>query len=456
VEWVDFVLGCWRDREYGLTEKSRDCGISTLAMALACTLCIFEQEMAVGLGSVTEIKIDRSGDPDTLFYKARVFMQNLPHEFRAGWELDKNSAHLRMSWPGSGSSLTGEAGDGIGRGGRKSIYFVDESAHLERPHLIDASLASNTNCRQDISSVAGMANPFAKKRHEGKIRVFTFSYLHDPRKGPGYLDDMKKKLDTVTLNQEVLMNYAASAKGAVIPHEWVQAAIGAREKLGLGEPTGAKRGALDVADEGTDLNAFAGRHGVHLQHLVQWSGKGSDIFETVEATFGLCLEGGYTDFDYDADGLGAGVRGDARIINKARTDEGLPVIQDTPFRGSAAVVNPEDEQVPERKNKDFFSNLKAQSWWHLRFLFQETFRAVNNINQDKEPYDPDKIITIDPFLEKLAELTMELAQPTYKLNTAGKIVIDKTPDGMRSPNLADAVMICYNPQGRDFEAWAKL
>jgi phage terminase large subunit len=71
---------------------------------------------------------------------------------------------------------------------------------------------------------------------------------------------------------------------------------------------------LDVADEGIDLNAFAGRHGILLQHLKSWSGKNGDIYGTVIKTFDICETDGYEYFFYDADGLGAGVRGDARII----------------------------------------------------------------------------------------------------------------------------------------------
>jgi hypothetical protein len=41
-------------------------------------------------------------------------------------------------------------------------------------------------------------------------------------------------------------------------------------------------------------------------------------------------------------------------------------------------------------------------------------------------------------------MMVELAQPTYKKNEAGKLVINKTPEGMKSPNLADAVMIVFS------------
>ncbi len=42
---------------------------------------------------------------------------------------------------------------------------------------------------------------------------------------------------------------------------------------------------------------------------------------------------------YDADGLGASVRGDARVINEKRK---FP-IEFIAFRGSGAVLNPDDE-----------------------------------------------------------------------------------------------------------------
>jgi hypothetical protein len=39
----------------------------------------------------------------------------------------------------------------------------------------------------------------------------------------------------------------------------------------------------------------------------------------------------------------------------------------------------------------------------------------------------------------------ELSQPTFKVSPVGKIVVDKTPDGAKSPNLADALMIRFAP-----------
>src|SRR6185437_12954780 len=88
-------------------------------------------------------------------------------------------------------------------------------------------------------------------------------------------------------------------------------------------PTGARRGALDVADEGYDKNAFVSAHGCLVDFAEEWSGVGSDIFATTNTAFGHCDALGLEEFLYDSDGLGAGVRGDARVLNEARAERGM-------------------------------------------------------------------------------------------------------------------------------------
>lgn len=436
-EWIDWVLDHWRRQKPGLTEKTRDMGMSWVSVALACTLCIFRDGLNIGFGSRKQEYIDLKGAPKALFVRARQFMDNLPVEFQGGFDVKRDAPFMRLTIPETGSTLSGEAGDNIGRGDRASIYFVDEAAHLEQPMLVEASLSQTTNCRIDISSANGMANPFAQKRFSGKIDVFTFHWRDDPRKDDAWYAKQVEELDPVTLAQEVDINYSASVEGVLIPSAWVQAAIDAHVKLGI-EPTGARLGALDVADEGRDLNAFCGAHGIVIEVLEEWSGKGDDIFGTVQRAFSLCDDNGYDSFKYDADGLGAGVRGDARVINEGRKPPRKTLSVEA-FRGSAAVFNPEGEDVKGRKNEDFFANMKAQAWWSLRTRFQKTYRAI----KDGKALIPDELISIPGNLPHRAKLCMELSQPTYSLNTAGKITVDKTPDGARSPNLGDAVMIRF-------------
>jgi phage terminase large subunit len=444
--WVEAVVAAWRTSTPLLTEKTRQMGFSWLAMATACTLCLFHPGMAVGFGSRKEEYIDKSGDPKALFYKGRSFMGGLPVEFRGGWTLAKNSTHMRLTFPATEASITGEAGDNIGRGATTSIYFVDESAFLEHPLLTDASLSQTTNCRIDISTPNGMANSFAQKRFGGKIKVFTFHWRDDPRKDDAWYAKQVAELDEMIVAQEIDIDYAASAEGVLLPSAWVQSVVNAHAKLGIA-PTGERMASFDVADEGRDNCAAAGAYGGAIEHVEEWSGKGGDIFASTERMFRFCDTYGYDGFKYDADGMGAGVRAAANVINERRRVASQKVLKVIPFRGSEGVFRPEAEDEKGRKNKDFFMNQKAQSWWRVRQRFMKTHRAVMAMALPIEQrasapaWDPDDIVSLSPNLADLAKVCMELSQPTRDFNTVGKMVIDKTPEGTKSPNLADAVMI---------------
>lgn len=445
-EWMHWLLDRWRNGEGGLTEKSRDMGCSVCFMALASTLALFHTGYVAGVGSRKEDLVDRVGDPKTLFYKARMFLQHVPREFRGGWDVNNKllSSHMKLEIPATGATITGEAGDNIGRGGRTSMYLCDEKAFARNQHAIDAALSQNTRCQIDLSSVNG-PNHFAQKRHGGKVGVFTFHWRDDPRKDDEWYAKEVARLDPLIVAQEIDLDYSASQDGVVIPSAWVQAAIDICEFLGIEVP-GGPRGALDVADEGRDKNAFAMRRGVRLRHIESWSGKGSDIFATSTRAFHLCDTLGLRAFDYDADGLGAGVRGDARVLNERRGR--AQQIEAGAWRGSGEVAEPDafaiapssDGAGNGRTNRDFFANRKAQGWWHLRQRFQNTFRARNG-----EPYDPELLIDLPKNLPELSVLCNELSQPTYSINTNGKLLIDKQPDGMPSPNHADVVMMVYAP-----------
>lgn len=453
-EWVRFIVRKWKAREPGLTEKSRDMGISWLAVAVGCTLCSLFDGLNIGYGSRLVEYVDKIGFPKALFYKARSFMRNLPPELRAGFDEKRDAPHMLLRFPNTGSTMVGEGGDNIGRGDRATLYFVDEEAHLERPLLVEAALSQTTNSQQGMSSVNGMDNPFAQKRHSGKIEVFTFHWRDDPRKDEEWYAKQCAELDPVIVAQEIDINYSASATGILIPNAWVQAAVDADKKLGF-EITGQRRGGLDIADEGVDLNAFARARGVLLEDVKAWSGKGADIFDTVQRAFMECDEHDLDRFYYDADGLGAGARGDARVINETRAANGVQTVTVEPFRGSGGVFQPE-RPIPtaqpqragrdkkERLNKDFFQNAKAQAGWNLRVRFQRTFRAVEA--GALGDYDPDDLISLDGSMAEIGKLCLELSQPTFSINTLGKVVIDKAPEGTRSPNHYDATVIVYAPR----------
>jgi phage terminase large subunit len=455
---VEWMLARWRSSEPGIVEKCRDAGVSALAMMLFAWLCIFHRGVSCGVGSALERKVDNGEDPDSLLFKARFFVSCLPACFRGGF--DENNPrlrpHMKMFFPETGSSIIGEAGERIGRGGRRTIFAVDEAGHLMQPQEVDKALASNTNCRLDLSSVPGMGSPFARKRHSGKYKVFTFRVSDDPRQGPEYLERMRELHDPVTFNQEFMLDYHADTSGGLIQIAHLHSCIDARRKLGLAAaPTGWKQLAFDPEGEGKNRCALAARHGTDLTALVSWSGKESqqNVFKSLLTAIAFMDEWGFAKdgvLVYDGDGLGQGIN---ELLAEAVNPPRAQKIRGQPYFGSAAVEDPEGDWIGDgRTNAERFANFKAQSWMMLARRIQRTFLAV----MQGLKIDPDEIFSIDPALPELDELLAELTQIRYSRNGAGKIVIDKTPDGFTSPDRADAVCMAFAPLDEGLEVWVKL
>lgn len=464
VELVEWLLERENTQTHGLIEKSRDEGMSYVVLGYFLHRWLFVDGFAGGVGSRKEELVDKKGDPKTLFHKFRDMFSKMPDWMKPKGFVEKvHDNYMRIINPDNGATITGEAGDNIGRGGRTTMYFLDEWAFVERQEAVDAAISQNTNVHIKGSTPNGIGDRFHQDRFSGRYAVFSMPWRANPDKNwtveyngkqihPWY-EKQLATLDDVVLAQEVDINYAASVEGVLIPSTWVQLAVDAHIKLGI-EPTGDRIAGLDVADEGKDKNSLASRHGVVMTYLETWSGKGDDIFGTTQKAMDLSIDQSIDTLFYDADGLGAGCRGDARVINEIRREKGLTEVDVEAFRGSGEVHEPDEQMVEGRFNKDYFANLKAQSWWSLRLRFQETFRALEG-----REYDPDMIISLSSKhinAKELELLTTELSQPTYKKNGVGKILVNKQPDGTASPNRADSVMICFNPQIAALSVWGKL
>ena len=134
---------------------------------------------------------------------------------------------------------------------------------------------------------------------------------------------------------------------------------------------------------------------------------------------------------YDAVGIGSGVKATMNLIASD--------VHSIPFKGSFGVAHPKAAFAAGIRNKDIFLNLKAQSWWGVRLRFERTFKAV----EKGEKFDPRLLISLDSSMPLLQRLVAELSQPT-RSQPNGLIKIDKKPDGSKSPNLADALVMAYS------------
>jgi len=268
VEFIDWLHERWKTRTDGLAEKSRDMGVSWLCMAFSIWMVIFKNDSVVGVGSRKEKLVDEAGDPTSLFWKARQFLNMLPPEFRPDkWNEVKDSPNMRLLNRSNGASIIGEAGSNIGRGGRTSIYFKDESAFYEQPDTIDAALSQTSNVKIDVSTPNGAGNAFYKKAHGGKISKFVFDWQDDPRKDQAWYDDQCERSDPVIVAQEIDRNYEGSVSNVFMPADLVNTAMrrGPADVL----PIGGLRVGLDVARFGDDKSAITFRRGrVVLKQIV--------------------------------------------------------------------------------------------------------------------------------------------------------------------------------------------
>ena len=106
---------------------------------------------------------------------------------------------------------------------------------------------------------------------------------------------------------------------------------------------GEKVAALDVADEGADKNAFAGRHGVILKQAHCW-GEG-DTGETARLSYTMVRELGCTEMNYDCIGVGAGIKAETnRMIAESIIP---PTFKILPWNSATSPENAEQRIIPD-------------------------------------------------------------------------------------------------------------
>lgn len=455
-DFVQFIYELITTGESGLVEKARDMGASWLCCAISVWLWLFWDGTATGWGSRKEDLVDKKGDLSAIFPKIRMIVDNLPRWMKPkGYNPIQHAAYMRMINPENGSTIIGESGDNIGRGGRTTIFFKDESAHYEHPELIEAALGDNTDVQVDISSVNGTANVFFRRRMageiwrrniiipKGKTRVFIMDWHDHPKKTQEWYDNRRAKYEAEALlhifKQEVDRDYSGSVLGVIIPAEWIEACVDAHIHLGV-KAEGERTAFQDVADGGGDKNALVARHGVVCNYSEHWAGEAG---EAAKQAVPQCMALGVTELYYDSIGVGAGFKVQINTMKEwGNWPRNLRVY---PWNAAAEVQNPDDPiirgDMQSPLNKDQYKNLKAQSWFRVRTRVYKTFRAVRY----GEEFDPNEIISLDSRIPRLHELKMEISQAVKKTASDGKTLVDKTPDGATSPNLADAFVGCYCP-----------
>ena len=400
-EFIDWCLARWLQREDGVVEKSRDAGVSWLTVAFAVWMMIFKEGTVVGFGSRKESYVDQIGNPASLFWKVREFINLLPQEMQpAGWDSQKHAPFMKIQNPGNGSFITGEAGDNIGRGNRTSIYFIDEAAFLEHPDAADAALSQTSNCRIYVSTPNGAGNPFYRRAHDGKTKKFIFDWRDDPRKDEKWYEKQRQTLDPVVLAQEVDRSYTASVANAFIPGEIAAAA--ARKGPADIMANGPIMMGIDVARFGDDKSCITLRQGRVLLRQVVFGGHDVvDVAGRAKEEYKAQM-GDIAQIAVDTIGIGSGV---ADILRREFGD----------------IVVDVNSSLRMSDGQNY--NLRAKMWRDMR----EWLKVGASI-----PNDPELItdLTALQYGYKGGDLLLESKQDAKKR-------------GIKSPDRADSLALTF-------------
>ena len=230
-------------------------------------------------------------------------------------------------------------------------------------------------------------------------------------------------------------------EGVIIKRSWLNAATDAHIKLNF-EPTGQRRIGFDIADDGGDRCCNVLAHGSVALEMDHWKANEDELMKSAKHTYHNAVQW-QAHVTYDATGVGAMAGSKFKEINDDPTSR-TRVTYDK-FQAGGGVSNPDRKYADKIKNKDMFSNLKAQAWWLVADRLRNTWNAVNN----GMVFKPEEMISISSEIKDLEKLITELSTPKKDYDATGKVKVESKKDladrEIDSPDLADAFVMAFAP-----------
>jgi hypothetical protein len=441
-EIVSWMLDRVQAAEEGLVEKSRDTGVTYLCAGVALHQWLFTPGFKATFGSRKVDYVDKKDNPDSIFAKLRIMLRRLPVEMLPeGFAWTQHDNYMRIVNPATGAVISGEGGEDMGRGGRSSVYFVDEAAFVPNADTVEKALSGNTDCVIWVSSVNGMGNLFARKRHS-ILKPHQIARLHwrdDPRKTEEWAQAKQASFsDPTTWASEYDIDYSASVEGVCIPAAWVESAKKIAELEPRLKPSNVAGVGLDVGAGKAKSVAVVRRGPVVDKPLSRGQ---PDTTETAFWALEIARAAGARSLGFDAPGVGAGVSS---------------TLMRNPYENlSIAAINTGDAPSEKRRwpdgrtSAEIFGNLKAEIWWLCRTALQRTHEHVQFLLDRPEgrEHPLTEVLALPSGDQESDALCLQLSLVKWERNEKGKIVIEKKQSlrqrGIASPDHADALMLTF-------------
>ncbi len=225
----------------------------------------------------------------------------------------------------------------------------------------------------------------------------------------------------------------------IIKRSWLDAAIDfhkqhAKDNDGEQLMTGPRVAGYDVADSGDDKNCVVGTAGAIAFECFEWQGGENELKKSADRVRKFAIKNDAF-IIYDSIGVGA---------HTGSTLKSSGFNQFSGFNAGGKVHKP-NRKYNNEKQREFFSNIKAQAWWLVADRFRNTYDYVVNGNKS---YKPDQLISLSSDIKDLEALITELSTPRKDFDNNGKVKVESKKDlaarEIKSPNRADAFIMAYS------------
>lgn len=201
-----------------MTPKSRELGVTWLALWWGSWRMTFEPGFSMLVSSRNEYYVDRRGSPVALFSKLRWIQQMMPHYLKIEGLID---THMVLSNPGMGSSITGSpTGEHVGRGDRQSLILLDEVAAVQ-PSIMAATIPALASVGPIlyVFNPGDKASPIYRMQLEvDPARVMVCPWTFNPTRPDNFQELMTRPQGDLTKAQfaeEFLNEWGADRTGCI-------------------------------------------------------------------------------------------------------------------------------------------------------------------------------------------------------------------------------------------------
>jgi len=158
-------------------EKSREMGASWLCLLLFLHQAFFVERSKFLIISRDADAVDKTGEPDSLFWKLDYVLNNLPPWMTEGncnppGERDKKYRNvMSLMFPRTQSVISGQASTGkAGVGGRARAMFIDEFSQVKEDFEVYQRTSDTSACRIFNGTHKGVATAFYELTQDSRVR----------------------------------------------------------------------------------------------------------------------------------------------------------------------------------------------------------------------------------------------------------------------------------------------